>query len=666
MKRIVCFLALISSIFIMDNVKALEIKKEDIPNGTYIIGTHIFNREQNDVYDGTLKIEHIMLASRTIEIYDLEHMKIYYKNARGKWVNPVNIADLGNSDVPKSFDIEYQNLINNGLTIEFEGVYGETIDFEQKTNIHLSFDLNNSSLEYDNIVFYGSTNLNDGYEVIKSYTKKELEDNYYDIRLPLGTYYYIKAQIDNYEYSNVIDLTKENYSAPKLDVFEVKYVPHGEYEVGNFRFIDIPDSDGVEVYGSVELGQYDITSATDFQSLGKEYKFRSYIDINGTKIYSEFTEPIYLDNEYLVAQPVVATSKEELADGSIRLTIEATTSDNATLSFRGVDYFTNKLVKAETLVIGEKATFIIPVGGSMVFEVIPTRNVNGITVIGLDRDIINIENNPDPLKEKAKHEADLVYTAISTFCTMEYFKSQMEPSYVAKCADGILSSDSVAAMVTTNAIVNATVSQFKLTSLIVELYGFVYELKDDKMVLSSTINNPLSNDEISNIETFINEPLNNAFILMNYNSIDEIFIDRKVSNRTNYDILKYSINSSEFSRPASAIEIESIWNGEAQIETRVATLEQLKSFIKTKTNYDITQNDVENLSTYYNEKLGLFVFTISDEIFERHEIVSGYKSNGYYYVYLEDGTIVVLTKENNNYYFNSCDNTSLGDSIIDK
>lgn len=384
MKRIVCFLALISSIFIMDNVKAEEIKKDNIENGTYIIGTHIFNREQNDNYDGTLKIEHIMLASRTIEVYDLEHMKIYYKNARGKWVNPTNNEALDDEDVPTAFDIEYKNL-------------------------------------------------------------------------------------------NIYDFNQE-----------------------------------------------------------------------------------------------------------------------------------------------------------------------------------------------AKYEADLVYTAIKGFCATEDLKTQIEPSYVAKCADGTLSSVSVAAMVTTNAIVNATVSQFKLTSLIVELYGFVYELKDDKMVLSSTINNPLSNDEISNIETFINEPLNNAFILMNYNSIDEIFIDRKVSNRTNYDILKYSINSSEFSRPASAIEIESIWNGEAKIETRVATLDQFKSFIKLKTNYDMTQNDIENLSTYYNEELGLFVFMISDEIFERHEIVSGYKSNGYYYVYLEDGTIVVLTKENNNYYFNSCDNTSLGDSIIDK
>ena len=71
----------------MLDVKAVEVKVEDIANSTYVIGTHMFTREGSEYYDGVLTTDYIMLASQTINSNKLEDMIIYYKNPRGKWID---------------------------------------------------------------------------------------------------------------------------------------------------------------------------------------------------------------------------------------------------------------------------------------------------------------------------------------------------------------------------------------------------------------------------------------------------------------------------------------------------------------------------------------------------------------------------------------------------
>lgn len=68
-------------------VNAEIVSVNDIPNSSYVIGNYMFTRNSNSEYDGILTTKLIMLASTSIENKTLDGMMIYYKNARGKWID---------------------------------------------------------------------------------------------------------------------------------------------------------------------------------------------------------------------------------------------------------------------------------------------------------------------------------------------------------------------------------------------------------------------------------------------------------------------------------------------------------------------------------------------------------------------------------------------------
>lgn len=84
------------------------VDSSNIESGSYIIGTHMFTKDSNDIYDGLLNTTHIMLAAKTIVSDDLEDMIIYYKNPRGIWINALTSEEI---DAPDEFKIDYENLI---------------------------------------------------------------------------------------------------------------------------------------------------------------------------------------------------------------------------------------------------------------------------------------------------------------------------------------------------------------------------------------------------------------------------------------------------------------------------------------------------------------------------------------------------------------------------
>ena len=109
MKKVIYGIIIFIFMFTM-NVKAKEITASSIPNGAYVIGTHEFTRDKAQNYSGTLTIQHIMLAAKTISSNRVEDMKIYYKNSRGTWVDPITNKTLSSNAVPATFNIEYINL----------------------------------------------------------------------------------------------------------------------------------------------------------------------------------------------------------------------------------------------------------------------------------------------------------------------------------------------------------------------------------------------------------------------------------------------------------------------------------------------------------------------------------------------------------------------------
>ena len=83
----------------------------EIGNSTYIIGDHLFTRNPVDTskYEGVLTTEYIMLASKSIASDNKEDMVIYYKNARGNWINA--ITDETISELPSNFKISYIDMV---------------------------------------------------------------------------------------------------------------------------------------------------------------------------------------------------------------------------------------------------------------------------------------------------------------------------------------------------------------------------------------------------------------------------------------------------------------------------------------------------------------------------------------------------------------------------
>ncbi len=84
-----------------ENTNTNEIDKNDIPNNSYVIGSHLYTSEM------PLTTNHIMLASRTISENRLSYMKIYYKTSRGKWIDGVSGEEV---TVSNSINISHINL----------------------------------------------------------------------------------------------------------------------------------------------------------------------------------------------------------------------------------------------------------------------------------------------------------------------------------------------------------------------------------------------------------------------------------------------------------------------------------------------------------------------------------------------------------------------------
>ena len=87
------------------NIKAISIDKDAINASTYVIGNYMFTRDVDEEtgYDGRLNTQRIMLAAKTITGNTEADMIIYYKTARGNWIDA--LSNDQNIEVPETFDI---------------------------------------------------------------------------------------------------------------------------------------------------------------------------------------------------------------------------------------------------------------------------------------------------------------------------------------------------------------------------------------------------------------------------------------------------------------------------------------------------------------------------------------------------------------------------------
>lgn len=150
----------------LSSVSAREIKAEDIDRNTYVIGTHMFTRETNDNYNGQLTIKLIMLAAKTIESDNIDDMVIYYKNAKGKWIDGVSGEEL---TVPETFEISHINIEKELYTPEISNPLGAGAE----GTISFGIKVENITNDIETIELYRVEN--DEYILEKSITKVEYD-----------------------------------------------------------------------------------------------------------------------------------------------------------------------------------------------------------------------------------------------------------------------------------------------------------------------------------------------------------------------------------------------------------------------------------------------------------------------------------------------------------
>ena len=173
---------------------------------------------------------------------------------------------------------------------------------------------------------------------------------------------------------------------------------------------------------------------------------------------------------------------------------------------------------------------------------------------------------------------------------------------------------------------------------------------------NSQESNEVTEDEIAEIESFINDRENYAFTYVGYNNPVECITNESVvaiNPVKNTTLLRYSIISSKYCESLIDTDLE-----KAQLDGFSISVNNLQKYLKEKLNYNFSENEIkENFN--YDEKSGKIAYIVSDALFDGEATVTNVeKKDGKYIVNVNRGNskiIVTLTKENDNYYFYACE-----------
>ena len=382
MKKLISYFTILLSILILGNVKnvlAAEIVSDDIPNSTYIIGKCMFTREVSSSYNGSLSTDVIMLAAKTIDSNRLEDMIIYYKNARGVWVNALTNQKV---NIGEKINVEYKNneiylmtptLINSSLTAcgtsdcEFvselkDGKYRYDLSIKNQNVSFTGYEIYEKNGEAYTKVGEGKVHNPEVIEV----TIEPGEKKIYVARI-----YAEKTNGEKVysEYSNELVIDHSVVETPSLinssltacGTSDCEFVP--ELKDGKYRYdLSIKNQNvsftGYEIYekngeaytkvGEGKVHNPEVIEVTIEPGEKKIYVARIYAEkTNGEKVYSEYSNELVIDHSVVETPSLINSSLTacgtsdcefvpELKDGKYRYDLSI---KNQNVSFTGYEIY---------------------------------------------------------------------------------------------------------------------------------------------------------------------------------------------------------------------------------------------------------------------------------------------------------------------------------------
>ena len=300
MKKIFKYSAFAICMILLGNIKtacAKEIKSTDITESTYVIGECMFTREVSPSYSGVLSTDVIMLASKTIQSNKLSDMIIYYKNARGNWINALTNNSI---EIPESFNIVYKNnelyLDTPTLEIVRSGASGDSKRVPNLQNGMYSYDLaidkniygdSKTGYSVNGYAIYEKTTT--GYNELATYEITGAET--VEVKVEAGKktefvarVYYLNASNEKVysDYSNVVTIDHTQLTTPTLENAST-HSGTGEEKIPNLQDgvysydLAIDSSDYID-----ELDNKSVTGCELYVINGNKYDYLKDLSVNGT------------------------------------------------------------------------------------------------------------------------------------------------------------------------------------------------------------------------------------------------------------------------------------------------------------------------------------------------------------------------------------------------
>ena len=301
MKKKIFLLGLLIFMFgLFENVYAIDFS--NMPSGSYIIGENLYTRSPFWEYNGILKTEYIMKASKTINNDDVDSMIIYYKNPRGIIINALTGEEL---------DVDGQELMENVRYYNGKEIPIYTLEIAQKVND------NTTDYTFWLSEFYESSDHNN--VLSNLYVKYDLYGaKYWD-----GVIYPVGSMPNYGENDNILKLVSENvdysFATTLNNGTYYSYVAYPFIENGDDK-IYLEHLDPVTLYGGAEVNASIVDNKLQVSVSGiDKYAITSAVlySSENTKSKLNHIEPYDLFNYFKINEKAFESEEDSLTEKSI-------------------------------------------------------------------------------------------------------------------------------------------------------------------------------------------------------------------------------------------------------------------------------------------------------------------------------------------------------------